>query len=261
MSSASELRVADLRDDQVEQVLQADPGWTAYALSDLEPPFRAHSRFVGAEHGGGVAALVLIFRTPTFTSLLPYGSGVAIGAILDNLRQLPDRVFVVVGEEHYAILAQRYRLDVWPMYRMVATPDSLRVETGLETRVLTPDDLSSVEELYRHWETTFFQPMLLETGIFRGVFENGRLVAVAGTHTQSPRFRLATIGGVFTHPEYRGRGLARGVTGAVARDLVDAGVQLLALNVKQDNVPAIAAYRALGFTVHRPYLEGHASTR
>jgi predicted GNAT family acetyltransferase len=72
---------------------------------------------------------------------------------------------------------------------------------------------------------------------------------------------LATIGGVFTHPEYRGRGLARGVTGAVARDLVDAGVQLLALNVKQDNVPAIAAYRALGFTVHRPYLEGHASTR
>lgn len=241
------------------RLLGRDPAWAAYAISDLEPPFRASSRFIGLRRDGNIEALVLLFRTPGFISLLPYGTSAGVAELLRSLSALPERFFVAFGEEHYQTLADCFQLDVWGMYRMAASPGNLLPPAApVATIRLTRADLEAVEELYGHWESTFFQPMLLETGIYQGVYRGDRLVSIAGTHTKSARFRLGTIGGVFTHPRYRGRGLAKAVTAAVARCLVEEGIELLVLNVKRDNGPALAAYRALGFRVHRPYLEGHA---
>jgi GNAT superfamily N-acetyltransferase len=255
--------VAVLEDDEdILSVLGRDPGWTAYAISDIEPPFRAHSRFVGLRGTERIEALVLLFRTPGFVSLLPYGTPEGVHRVLGSLPDLPTSVFVAFGEEHAGVLEDRFRLDVWWMHRMVASAaDVAWPDPAVRTRRLTTGDLAAVETLYGHWESTFFQPMLLETGIYHGVYDRDMLVSIAGTHTRSARFRLGTIGGVFTHPEYRGRGLAKAVTAAVARSLIEEGAQLLVLNVKQDNQPALAAYRSLGFRIHRPYLEGHAYRR
>jgi ribosomal protein S18 acetylase RimI-like enzyme len=101
-----------------------------------------------------------------------------------------------------------------------------------------------------------FDPSQLQDGIFYGVWEDDRLVAVAGTHVVSPEASVAAIGNVYTRRDRRGRGLGRRTTGAVAAELLASGVVTIVLNVAMDNEPALAVYRALGFMPFCGYYEG-----
>jgi predicted GNAT family acetyltransferase len=51
-----------------------------------------------------------------------------------------------------------------------------------------------------------------------------------------------------THADFRGRGYATAVTGAVTAELLRFCDQVV-LNVRADNPPALAAYRRLGYQV------------
>ena len=65
----------------------------------------------------------------------------------------------------------------------------------------------------------------------------------------SPGARLAVVGNVLTHVDYRGRGFATAVTGAVTAELLRTCDQVV-LNVRSDNPPALNAYRRLGYQEH-----------
>src|SRR4051812_28471627 len=78
---------------------------------------------------------------------------------------------------------------------------------------------------------------------------NGQLVSAAGTHVVSPGARLAVVGNVLTHADFRGRGYATAVTGAVTAELLRTCDQVV-LNVRSDNPPAIGAYLRLGYAEH-----------
>ena len=52
-----------------------------------------------------------------------------------------------------------------------------------------------------------------------------------------------------THADYRGRGYATAVTGAVTAELLRFCDQVV-LNVRSDNPPALQAYRKLGYREH-----------
>jgi ribosomal protein S18 acetylase RimI-like enzyme len=54
---------------------------------------------------------------------------------------------------------------------------------------------------------------------------------------------------VMTHADFRGRGYATAVTGAVTSDLLRFCDQVV-LNVRSDNPPALQAYRTLGYQEH-----------
>ena len=73
--------------------------------------------------------------------------------------------------------------------------------------------------------------------------------SAAGTHVVSPGARLAVVGNVLTHVDYRGRGFATAVTGAVTAELLRTCDQVV-LNVRSDNPPALNAYRRLGYAEH-----------
>jgi predicted GNAT family acetyltransferase len=88
----------------------------------------------------------------------------------------------------------------------------------------------------------------------------GRLISAAGTHVLSHDARLAVVGNVMTHPDYRGRGFAKQVTSAVTQELLRTCDQVV-LNVRSDNPPAIAAYAALGFREHIRFEERLAHRR
>ena len=57
-----------------------------------------------------------------------------------------------------------------------------------------------------------------------------------------------------THADFRGRGYATAVTGAVTADLLRFCDQVV-LNVRADNPPALAAYRRLGYQVYATFEE------
>src|SRR5688572_32375883 len=83
-----------------------------------------------------------------------------------------------------------------------------------------------------------------------GAFDGETLVAVAGIHREAKR-RLAHkawLWGVYVHPDWRGRGVARAI---VTRALEDAaalpGIRKVLLGVNAANQPAVALYESLGF--------------
>lgn len=83
-------------------------------------------------------------------------------------------------------------------------------------------------------------------GHWWGAFEAGELASIAGyTALDGP---IAQVGGVFTPPERRGRGLSRAVMETLMRDSVDVhGVNRLFLFTGGRNRAARAMYESLGF--------------
>ncbi|MFE0013955.1 GNAT family N-acetyltransferase [Mesorhizobium sp. NPDC059054] len=58
---------------------------------------------------------------------------------------------------------------------------------------------------------------------------------------------MLVVESVATHPDHRGKGLARRTVGALMNWARDAGADKACLQVVADNHPALAVYRALGF--------------
>jgi predicted GNAT family acetyltransferase len=95
---------------------------------------------------------------------------------------------------------------------------------------------------------------MVATGRYFGVREDGQLICIAGVHVYSPRYRVAALGNIVTHPAHRNRGHATRATARLCQALLDE-VDHIGLNVKADNEAAIACYRKLGFEVVAPYGE------
>ncbi len=102
---------------------------------------------------------------------------------------------------------------------------------------------------------------MVEEGTFFGARREGRLVAAAGTHLTSVEESVAAVGNVYTHRDWRRRGLARVTTGAVVEDLLLRGIRTIALNVYLGNTAAMRVYGRLGFVPHCEYYEGMAVRR
>jgi RimJ/RimL family protein N-acetyltransferase len=146
---------------------------------------------------------------------------------------------------------------------MVVTAETLVAPPRVDAEVvrLGANDLEALQNLYALWPEASFRPEMVTESIAYGGYHDGQLVAVAGTHAYSRRYQIGAIGGVFTHPTYRCRGLATAATGAVAEALVARGVRDIILNVHADNEPAITAYRRLGFAEYMLFSESRAVLR
>lgn len=89
-----------------------------------------------------------------------------------------------------------------------------------------------------------FGPRTLEMGDYLGVFDDGRLVAMAGERTCTAGAR--EVSGVCTHPVHQGRGLAKRLMQVlVARQL--ARGELPYLHVMSANATARGLYERMGF--------------
>jgi predicted GNAT family acetyltransferase len=90
-------------------------------------------------------------------------------------------------------------------------------------------------------------PFLARThvmGTFLGVRIAGRLAAMAGERFRFPGY--TEVSGVCTHPDFRGRGLARALSTAVAAAIEARGERPF-LHAWKTNLAAIALYESLGF--------------
>jgi predicted GNAT family acetyltransferase len=91
-----------------------------------------------------------------------------------------------------------------------------------------------------------FRPRTVEMGNYYGVFEDDRLVAMAGERLQTPHF--TEVSAVCTHPAARGRGLATALTRHVATGIIERGRTPI-LHVAEQNESARRVYERLGFVV------------
>ncbi len=109
---------------------------------------------------------------------------------------------------------------------------------------LTADDAAAMLELATLTRPGPFGPRAPALGEFFGVKQRGRLVAMAGERMKQPGF--TEVSGVCTHPDVRGRGLARVLSAHVARRILARG-ETPYLAAYATNTPAIRLYESLGF--------------
>lgn len=126
--------------------------------------------------------------------------------------------------------------------QMVATRPMDADETDLA--VLGEADAAEMLALATLTEPGPFLARTHTMGRFLGVRIDGRLAAMAGERMRFPGH--VEVSGVCTHPDFRGRGLARRLSAAVTADIQRRGEQAF-LHAWTTNTAAIALYEALGF--------------
>jgi predicted GNAT family acetyltransferase len=166
-------------------------------------------------------------------------------AALAALVQPGERVFVLQAPEIVVpsgLVAIRTAKGV----QMIATRNVPSEGAREDFLKLTDADAPEMLALARLTEPGPFLARTHRMGAFLGIRIGGRLVAMAGE-----RFRFSgytEVSGVCTHPEYRGRGLARKLSAAVAAHIESRGEQPF-LHAWKTNVAAISLYQSLGFEV------------
>lgn len=109
---------------------------------------------------------------------------------------------------------------------------------------LTAADASEMLALAQLAEPGPFLPRTHVMGQFLGIRIDGRLAAMAGERMRLPGH--TEVSGVCTHPDFRGRGLARRLSAAVAT-AIEARGETPFLHAWKANRPAIELYEKLGF--------------
>jgi len=238
---------------QLRAFLEMDRLLAAYAICDLEDREFGKTRWGGAFDGERLVAVALEYSGLTPQPLFVMGRPEGIEAILHDVVR-PRAAYVAVLPEALPAVQAVYRLDPGPqMVRMWVDRSRFRPYPA-DVRRLLPADIGELNRLYQLGFASWLPSSSIADGVYFGMRVGGRLVAAAGTHVISREARLAVVGNVLTHVDYRGRGFATAVTGAVTAELLRMSDQVV-LNVRSDNPPALQAYRRLGYAEHTRFEE------
>jgi RimJ/RimL family protein N-acetyltransferase len=233
--------------------LERDRLFAAYALCDLEDREFQRTRWGVALEDGEPVAVGMEYFGLTPQPLFVLGRNDGIEVVLGEILR-PRAAYVSALPASLAAVGQHYRVDPGPpMVRMWVDRARFRPFPSDVHRLL-PIEIGELNRLYQLGFGSWLASSSVAEGVYYGIRVNGRLVAAAGTHVISPQARMAVVGNVFTHADYRGRGYATAVTGAVTSELLRSCDQVV-LNVRSDNPPALQAYGHLGYTEHTRFEE------
>ena len=228
--------------------LERDRLYAAYAICDLEEREFSRTRWGVALDGDAPVAVVLEYNGPTPQPLFAMGREDGIAVILRDLIR-PRIAYVAAPATLIPAIETAYRVDPGPaMVRMWVDRAHFRPYPATVQRLLGAE-IGDLNRLYQLGFASWLPSAAISDGVYYGLRVNGHLVSAAGTHVVSGAARLAVVGNVLTHADYRGRGFATAVTGAVTADLLRTCDQVV-LNVRADNPPALNAYRRLGYMEH-----------
>jgi ribosomal protein S18 acetylase RimI-like enzyme len=233
--------------------LERDRLFAAYAICDLEEREFGRTRWGAAFDDDELVAIGLEYTGPTPQPLFLLGRDDGVEAVLRDVIR-PRAAYVAVRTSMLPAVEASYRVDPGPqMVRMWVDRTHFRPYPATVQRLL-PVEIGELNRLYQLGFASWLPSSAIADGVYYGLRVNGQLVAAAGTHVVSPTARLAVVGNVLTHLDYRGRGFATAVTGAVTAELLRGSDQVV-LNVRADNPPAINAYRRLGYLEHARFEE------
>jgi ribosomal protein S18 acetylase RimI-like enzyme len=257
------MKITETRDKiEIEDAVSSDRVRALYQLGDLDDYYFDKCRWFFVRDSSETNAVILTYQSGTVT-FIPLGISVAVEHFLHSMHGLlPDRFYSAWWPEHADTMSRMFEIpQPERMYRMALNKADFRpVQSTVESRVLTMSDIEKVKRLLESYPGNFFEEYQLETGFYRGIFEGDKLIAMAGVHTINRGQGVAALGNVVTDRAHRGRGLGTAVTSHLASQLFGE-LDLIGLNVSQNNIAAVRAYRRLGFDARYEFLEGFCHKR
>ena len=134
------------------------------------------------------------------------------------------------------------------MYCMLREAGPPAADDAPDAVRLGPEHAAQALELAALTRPGPFGPRTIELGDYYGSFDGERLMAMAGERLYAGALR--EVSGVCTHPDYRGRGLARRLMNKVICYELARG-ETPFLHVMRDNSSAQRLYEQLGFRIYR----------
>jgi len=236
---------------RIEAFLRKNVYLHIYSIGDLDDFYWPDTVWYGWKERGEIQAVALLYTASPDPTLL------AISERQDVMPELVNAIFHILPERFYAHLspsvAESVRLQCkteshGKHYKMALMNKSLLYNIDCSQVVhLTENDLDEILGLYKEsYPGNWFDARMLQTRQYFGLRLKNRLVSIAGVHVYSERYKVAALGNIVTHPDYRGRGFGKAVTTKLCQSL-SGRVDSIGLNVKADNAVAIASYEKIGF--------------
>jgi ribosomal protein S18 acetylase RimI-like enzyme len=232
--------------------LQKEPGLQVYSIGDLDDFFWPRTTWYALKDNDAIQSLALLYAGQDIPTLLCFYKG----DVKFSYRLL-ERIKSLLPVTFYAHLSPGL-LDVFGRhniikyygsnYKMVLTK-AAHAEDDKNIKRLSVQDLPVMKDfLVVAYPQNWFDSQMLETNKYYGYFIDNKLVGVAGVHVYSKEYKVAAIGNVATHPDYRGQQIGCTLTAALCFDL-QKSVSSIGLNVKTDNEHAIKCYKKIGFEI------------
>ena len=247
--------------DELEQFLRKFTALNIYQIGDLDDFYWEKTTWFGLKENGLLKAVTLLYKAPPFHVMLALSPKVEIEYLRDLLpslfKHLPDKFYSHMSPGLESIFQSHYNLKSHGNYQKMILTDFNKLEgynpKGIAS--LSSKDIDEILNLYKEsYPKNSFDPRMIETDMYFGLRINNKLVCISGVHVYSEKYKVAALGNITTHPEYRGKGLGQNVTAHLCKELLKK-VKTIGLNVGRDNIPAIKCYTNLGFTYAAPYFE------
>ncbi len=244
---------------QLARYFRKDPFLHLFGLGDLDDVFWSKTTCYGVLTGKSVDKVVLLYRGGALPVLLALSQpGQLEKNYINQLIQLlPEQFYAHFSPGVEESFSSIYTISDFGGHYKMGLQDPSRIEkvNTENTSPLTEIDLEEIQSLYQSsYPGNSFDPQMLLTRQYFGYRRDGRLLSIGGVHVYSPAYRVAALGNITTHPEYRNQGLGKAVTAKLCLSLRE-NVDVIGLNVKQDNSPALSLYHALGFNISAKYGE------
>lgn len=180
----------------------------------------------------------------------------AFAAMADEDDEARHALAALVGPGESVVLAQAGPVVLPAALVTLSTAEAVQMLADVpppapddpRIRPLGPGDMPEMLELASLTRPGPFAPGALSLGRFWGIRLDGRLAAMAGERMAQPGF--TELSGVCTHPDFRGRGLARALSLFVAARIAEAGATPY-LHAYAGNAAAIRLYETIGFRLRR----------
>ena len=238
-----------LRDKHlIESALRRNTPLHLYELGDLDDFFWDHTIWYADDPSGEI---VLIYNGANPPVLLALTDDPArMRTLLHATRpHLPQNFYAHFSGDLADVFADDHQIDSHGLHLKMSLTAINEVDTvnASEAFNLTSNDLVEIKTLYEvSYPGNWFDERMLETGMFFGTRREKKLVSIAGVHVYSPRYRVAALGNITTHPDFRGQGLAMICTAKLCQELRP-HVDHIGLNVLASNESAVTCYKKLGF--------------
>tara|TARA_R110002020_G_scaffold10965_2_gene41678 strand:- start:9989 stop:10666 length:678 start_codon:yes stop_codon:yes gene_type:complete len=157
---------------------------------------------------------------------------------------VPDEQIILVESDAILLPSGLTAVSTARAVQMVAPTASPMPDQDRLVRLGTADE-REIYDLAMLTRPGPFAPRSMRLGAFWGIRQDGRLIGMAGERLRQGEW--IELSGVCVHPDARGQGLGRLLTGFVA-ERIRAKAKLPYLHVFESNTAAIRIYESLGFT-------------
>jgi RimJ/RimL family protein N-acetyltransferase len=228
----------------IEPLLDARRPYAATAYPYLEDRLRGQATWTAASGPSGTA-LVMEAHGRAGAALYLQGDPAAIAAILAT--QDPARhCYLTYEAAHASLVPAHFALRARQRLVRMLVDRATFQPVASAARRLSGNNAGDANALYSSDSGAWLSRRHLDEETYFGMWDNGRVVSIAGTQLIAPQHHIAMVANVLTHRGYRDMGYATQCVSALTQDLL-AGVRDVVLNVDPDNTPAIRVYRRLGY--------------